>query len=162
MNLSLLHFLDGEHSNADLEYMRNFEGLQNFSSKTRKRRTYINRDFESAYNLLFRDYFSDTPTFDSEKFERRFRMSKELYLKIVEAIVQTQPLFSHHVDGIGKKGLHPLVKITAVWRCLCYGSAYDSVDEYLKIGESTVMIYLDLFIEAMLELFQGRILVFID
>ncbi|KAK4725282.1 hypothetical protein R3W88_028061 [Solanum pinnatisectum] len=44
----------------------------------------INRDCEAADDNLFRDYFSATPRFNDAIFRRRYRMSRNLFLRIVD------------------------------------------------------------------------------
>ena len=39
----------------------------------------LKRDFESAHKQIMADYFDESPVYGKEKFERRFRMSKDLY-----------------------------------------------------------------------------------
>ncbi|KAA1098688.1 hypothetical protein PGTUg99_007007 [Puccinia graminis f. sp. tritici] len=46
----------------------------------------IPRNFEAAYQQLYQHSFSDTPLYDSRLFRRRFRMSKELFLKITDSV----------------------------------------------------------------------------
>ncbi|XP_057452643.1 uncharacterized protein LOC130744479 [Lotus japonicus] len=52
------------------------------------------------------------------------------------------------VDAVGRQGLSPLQKCTAAIRMLAYGSPADSVDEYVRIGESTAIECLKNFVEG--------------
>uniref|UniRef100_A0A0D2ZZ06 Uncharacterized protein n=1 Tax=Brassica oleracea var. oleracea TaxID=109376 RepID=A0A0D2ZZ06_BRAOL len=50
-------------------------------------------------------------------------------------------------DALGKLGLSSLQKCTAAIRVLAYGIAADTVDEYLRLGESTTRKCLENFVE---------------
>ena len=47
-------------------------------------RTYYQRDREGAHARLYQNYFSDNPTWGATVFRRRFRMRKELFLRIMQ------------------------------------------------------------------------------
>ena len=52
----------------------------NFASGSRKGRApNLRRDFASAHQQIVADYFCESPVYNHEIFERRFRMSKELF-----------------------------------------------------------------------------------
>jgi hypothetical protein len=97
----------------------------------------IERDRETRLKMLKNDYFDDNAIYEQE-FERRFRMPKELFLKIVEAVQNENPYFVQKRDATGKLGLNPIQKCTAAIRVLAYGSSADSLDEYLRMAESTI------------------------
>ena len=52
--------------------------------KKRKKRAYIERNREEWHIRLWNDYFSDTPTYPENFFQRRFRMNKSLFMRIVD------------------------------------------------------------------------------
>ena len=64
-------------------------------------------------------------------------MRRPLFLRIVNEVEQYDPYFIQRTDTIGVLGLSSLQKITAAYRILVYGTPADSVDEYIRIGEST-------------------------
>jgi hypothetical protein len=66
--------------------------------------------------------------------------------------------FTLREDALGREGLTPLVKCTAVLRMLCYGAVADSVDEYLKIGRSTTSECLEKFCEGIIACFGPEFL----
>ena len=46
----------------------------------------INRDRENAYHNLFVDYFVENPRYADNMFRQRYRMSRDLFLRIVNAV----------------------------------------------------------------------------
>ena len=66
-------------------------------------------------------------------------MSFSYCLRIVDALSNLYPYFQQRVDALGRKGLSPLQKCTAAMRMLAYGVSADAVDDYVRIGESTVI-----------------------
>jgi hypothetical protein len=97
----------------------------------------FHRDREVGHNRLFRDYFSDNPTYDSVKFHRRFRMRRELFLSIVDHVCAYDQWFVQRPDAVGRMGLSSLQKCTAALCMLAYGVAADATDEYVRLGAST-------------------------
>ncbi|XP_020254359.1 uncharacterized protein LOC109831450 [Asparagus officinalis] len=99
----------------------------------------INRGREEGNSRLYNDYFSNNPTYGANLFRRRFRMQRSLFLRIVDAVREHDNYFVQKVDGVGRLGLSTLQKVTAAFRMLAYGAPADSTDEYVRIGESTVI-----------------------
>jgi len=91
-------------------------------------------------------------------FRRRFRMGRTLFFRILDAIQSHDNYFVQRRDGCGKLGLSGFQKVTAVFRMLAYGVSADSTDEYVKIGESTVLESLKRFCRAIVEVFGERYL----
>ncbi|XP_020245164.1 protein ALP1-like [Asparagus officinalis] len=118
----------------------------------------INRDRENADRNLFNDYFSENPRYNDSMFRRRFRMSRDLFLRIVNAIKAHDTYFIQQRDGVGRLGLSTLQKITAVFRMLAYGLPADATDEYIKIGESTAIESFKRFCRAVVEVFAEQYL----
>ena len=98
----------------------------------------VNRDRAEGHERLNRDYFA-TPCVYESFFRRMFRMSRPLFLRIVNGVEQYDSYFIQRTDAVGVLGLSSLQKITAAYRILAYGTPTDSVDEYIRIGESTVI-----------------------
>ena len=118
----------------------------------------IIRDREAADHNLFNDYFSENPRYNENMFRRRFRMSRPLFLRIVEAVRNHDSYFHQRCDGLGRLGLSTLQKVTVVFRMLAYGLPADATDEYVKIGESTALESLKKFCRAVVEVFAERYL----
>jgi hypothetical protein len=65
-------------------------------------------NFVMAHEGLIRDYFSGKDSvYDEKDFERRFRVPRELFIKIYKACLHTPP-FVFPKDALGNKGIHPL------------------------------------------------------
>ena len=62
------------------------------------------------------------------------------------------------VDALRRKGLSPLQKCTTAIRILAYGSPADSVDEYVRIGETTAVECLERFVLGICTIFGNEYL----
>ncbi|KAK9137520.1 hypothetical protein Sjap_008114 [Stephania japonica] len=118
----------------------------------------INRNRENVDRNLFDDYFAENPRYNEDMFRRRYRMSRNLFLRIVDAVKSRDNYFQQGRDGVGKLGLSTLQKVTAAFRMLAYGLPADAIDEYLKIGESTAIESIKRFCCAVMEIFSYRYL----
>ena len=107
---------------------------------------------------LVNDYFSENLLYPSNIFRRRFRMSRPLFLRIVEALGQNSNYFTQRVDAVNRQGLSPLQKCTGAIRQLATGSSADELDEYLKIGETTAMEAMKNFVKGVRNVFGERYL----
>jgi hypothetical protein len=148
-------------------------------------RQYINRNREAGHWRLYEDYFSDAPTYGPTFFRRRFvndpflfvrhfcasswvrlilitffrfRMSRSLFLRILQAVEQHDDYFVQKRDRIKRLGLSPLQKITTAFRMLTYGVAADATDDYIRIAESTAIESLKRFVKAIVEIFGDEYL----
>ncbi|XP_071687238.1 protein ALP1-like [Rutidosis leptorrhynchoides] len=136
------------------------------SSRVPRTRVYIPRDRESAADRLFNDYFADSPVYPENKFKRRFRMSRQLFLRIVEGISNFNSsdipeyfmYFRERPDAAGRQSLTILQKCTAAIRQMAYGTTPDMFDEYIKIGEKTAALCLDYFCKCVFHLFAREYL----
>ena len=79
------------------------------TSKQRKH-AYIERNREAGHDRLWNDYFSEDSTFSAHLFRRRFRMNKELFLRIVHGLSENVPFFRQRRDATGRLGLSLLQK----------------------------------------------------
>uniref|UniRef100_A0A0D3A940 DDE Tnp4 domain-containing protein n=1 Tax=Brassica oleracea var. oleracea TaxID=109376 RepID=A0A0D3A940_BRAOL len=71
------------------------------TSKQRKQ-AYIERNREAGHDRLWNDYFSEDSTFSAHLFRRRFRMNKELFLRIVHGLSENVPFFRQRRDATGR------------------------------------------------------------
>ena len=117
----------------------------------------VNRDRVEGHERLYRDYFA-TPCVYESFFRRRFRMSRPLFLRIVNEVEQYDPYFIQRTDVVGVLGLSSLQKITAAYRILSYGTPIDSVDECIRIGESTAIESLRRFVKVVIAMFGDHYL----
>ena len=111
--------------------------LEETTSVIRKR-AIVERDRSKANENLMRDYFVESPTYPDPKiFRRRFRMSKRLFLKIVNDLESHDSYFKQKRDARGLQGFTGIQKCTSALRVLAYGNTTDINDEYLKMAEKT-------------------------
>lgn len=154
--MDLLNVLDEDVFdviNELLEDSSDDEPLGRHGGSQPGKRPNIERGREDAAQRLYRDYFCAAPVYDSEMFERRFRLSQPIVMKISERLQQHDPYFKQKRDCTGKLGFTPLQKVTAALRLLAYGIGADAVDEILRIGESTSLECLERFAVGVLEIF---------
>ncbi|XP_071695416.1 uncharacterized protein [Rutidosis leptorrhynchoides] len=101
--------------------------------RVRKPRVYLRRDREEGGKDLHKHYFQEHPTYLDRWFRRRFRMSRDLFLRIQNDILSydVEPLPSHFEyfiqkrDVLGRLGFTTEQKITSALRQLAYGTAAD-------------------------------------
>ena len=126
--------------------------------KERKKHIFIERNREDGHKKLWNDYFSETQTFPHNIFRRRFRMNKSLFLGIVHRLSQEFEYFQPREDAAGRSSLSPLQKCTAAIRQLAYGGGADTVDEYVRLGETTARKCLHHFTAGIIHLFGDQYL----
>jgi hypothetical protein len=107
---------------------------------------------------LFKDYFSENPTYNEGDFRRRFRMQKSLFLRIHDGILHAEPYFVQRPDACGVLGLSSFQKMTAALRMLAYGTSADLLDDALRMGESTILESLQYFCQSVIEIYGGTYL----
>jgi hypothetical protein len=64
-------------------------------------------------------------------------MRPHVFTRLVEAVQNVDPYFHFKYDAIGKAGLSTLQNYVTTFRILAYSLPADTVDEYVRIGEST-------------------------
>nr|XP_043620171.1 protein ALP1-like [Erigeron canadensis] len=90
-------------------------------------------------------YFVDESLFEDDVFHTRYRMSKRLFLKIVEDIIGAFPWFQSSSNAAGIRGLSAIQKCTCALRQLAYGNLADNYDEWLAFSTRTARECLDNF-----------------
>jgi len=128
-----------------IRLIRESQQAENNTGRIQIRRV-INRSREEGHTRLFNDYFSKNPVYTEDQFRRRFRMRKNVFLRIVEALGNHNDYFQIRFDAVHRAGLSPLHKCTVALRLLAYGVPADNVDDYVRIGESTAMECLERFV----------------
>jgi hypothetical protein len=118
----------------------------------------IDRDHAGGHQPLWRDYFMSNPVYSAKLFRRRFRMSRRLFHKVLNAVVSQDPYFVQRPDATGKVGLSSHQKVTAALRMFCYGTAADSLDEYLRISDTVATDCLRHFSDAVIACFGDEFL----
>ncbi|KAJ9555173.1 hypothetical protein OSB04_009787 [Centaurea solstitialis] len=99
------------------------------------------------------DYFDDNPTYPEKTFKRRFRMSRNLFTRIVYDLYTRYPYFQQQYDATGLPGLSTHQKCTAAIRQLAYGITGDAWDDYVRMGESTARKCLNHFVEGIIQMY---------
>ncbi|WZZ85477.1 hypothetical protein YC2023_114056 [Brassica napus] len=128
------------------------------ASRSKKKRAYIERQREQGHLQLWNDYFSKDATYPSHMFRRRFRMNKGLFMHIVDRLSAEVPYFQQRRDATGRFGHSPLQKATAAIRMMAYECPANAVDEYLRLGETTVLLCLGHFVQGIIYLFGDEYL----
>ena len=101
-----------------------------------------------------RDYFVEDPVYDARMFCQRFRISKRLFLRILESVQNYDSYFMQKPDATGQLGLSGLQKCTAAMHILAYGIASDATDEYIRLASSTSMLVLKRFVWAIRAIYE--------
>nr|KAJ0213369.1 hypothetical protein LSAT_V11C400195620 [Lactuca sativa] len=114
------------------------------SHREKKHRKWIKRDLEATNELLVRDYFAPDSLYDLLKFEERFRISRNFFLRIAKDLEHTR----------GKRGFTIIQKCTTALRQLTYSITPNASDEYLKMSERTGQECRYLFCEYVIELYS--------
>ncbi|KAJ9542885.1 hypothetical protein OSB04_029391 [Centaurea solstitialis] len=114
------------------------------------------RGREEGHDKLVADYFSDNLVYNDEYFKRRFRMTRRLFLRIVNDLEKEIEYFKQHWDARGVKGFSALQKLAI--RQLAYGSAADASDEYLRMSETTSRDCLENFCKGIIYLYMRQYL----
>uniref|UniRef100_A0A0D3BD91 Uncharacterized protein n=1 Tax=Brassica oleracea var. oleracea TaxID=109376 RepID=A0A0D3BD91_BRAOL len=92
-------------------------------------------------------------------------MNKPLFMHIVDRLSNEVQFFHQKKNGLGRFGLSSLQKCIAAICVLAYGTAADTVDEYLRLGETTTRSCLENFLEGIIYLFGDEYLrrpIFVD
>jgi hypothetical protein len=124
------------------------------------------------------DYFAHVPVFAEDIFRRRycailivivfsvvhlvhvftctspavrFQMCKAMFLDISNDLNQEFEYFQRRSNHAGVPGFATIQKVTAAVRMLAYGGAADMFDEYVRMGESTMIECLNHFTRAVIE-----------
>jgi hypothetical protein len=148
-----------DDSDDDLEIITGGmeEGSTSHRNGTHCRRS-IRRDRLQGCERLRLDYFAASPVYPDRLFRRRFRMRRPLFLRIVSEVENHEQFFVQGRNAAGTLGFTACQKITAAIRMLAYGVTGDYVDEYLRISETTAMMSLKLFAQAVVSLYSDTYL----
>jgi len=128
------------------------------ASSSSTRRANIPRDRVEANKRLMRDYFGENPTYGLDAFRRRFRMSRELFERIVQHLVENFRYFTQRYESRSKQGFTPIQKCTSAVRQLAYGLATDGLDDYLRMKDKTSRDCLHNFCKIIIKLYGNKYL----
>jgi L-lysine 2,3-aminomutase len=107
----------------------------------------------TGHEALMQDYFAEVPTYTPSLFHRRYRMRRELFVKIVKACEANCRYFTRRRNNAGAMGFSPYQKISAAMRVIAYGILADYTDEYLRIGENTTILSVWMFAKTIIRVF---------
>nr|XP_043611457.1 uncharacterized protein LOC122583083 [Erigeron canadensis] len=137
-------------------------------SRPKFTRRVIRRDHVAAAKLLYDHYFALEPTYPPDMFRRRFRMRKEMFLRIVQDInsfESIEPLPKHFqffhkspTDASGRPGFNIFQKCTSAIRQLAYSFKADALDEYLQMAQDTGYQCLNAFCKCVIHLYRDEYL----
>ncbi|XP_062188975.1 uncharacterized protein LOC133892307 [Phragmites australis] len=116
----------------------------------------IHRYWLEGHIRLYNDYFVDPPVYPDYIFRRQFRMKHNLFLKIVGAVEEKDRWFQQRRNAAGELGLSTLQKVIAAFRMLAYDASVDSLDECLRLGESTIIESMRRFVRAVVDVFADE------
>jgi hypothetical protein len=94
------------------------KNLQDRMAMKRRRGSFPGRitvphNHDVSHEALMQDYFAEVPTYPPSLFRRRYRMRRELFVKIVQAYEATCRYFTHRRNRAGTLGFSPYQKISA-------------------------------------------------
>ncbi|XP_021865228.2 uncharacterized protein [Spinacia oleracea] len=135
-----------------------FEFFQIANQVPRAPRVLVQRNRDDGNDRLWNDYFVDQPVFPPSLFRRRFRMKKHVFLRITQTLEERHEFFQQCPDATGRLGESSLQKCTAAMRLLAYGTAADSVEDYLRISASLARDSLQHFVEGIVSYFSDEYL----
>ncbi|KAK4847971.1 hypothetical protein QYF36_007696 [Acer negundo] len=108
----------------------------------------IQRYRVQGHERLYHDYFDH-----DYLFQRRFQMHRPLFLNILLVVEAYDSYFVQRQNATGINGLSSLQKMTAAIRMLAYGVSAYSVDDYMRICESTAIESLNRFTKVVVAIF---------
>jgi hypothetical protein len=123
-----------------------------------------NRRFSQGHQNLVDDYLGPDALYVDEnhrrrdKFRLRFRMPRDLFLRICNDVSKADRYLGQLKDATGKPGPSAEQKVTSALRMLAYGIAADAVDEYCRVGESTALQCMKRFCAAIVNVYEARYL----
>jgi hypothetical protein len=116
------------------------------------RKPNVKRNHERGHYQLYHNYFYPTnPIFDAQRFRRCYRISRKLFLRILNRVRAQDNYFTTRPDATGKLGFTSYQKCSATIRMLAYGVANNLVDEYLRMSEFTCLESMYKFCRAVIE-----------
>uniref|UniRef100_A0A251S9Z1 Putative harbinger transposase-derived protein n=1 Tax=Helianthus annuus TaxID=4232 RepID=A0A251S9Z1_HELAN len=147
-------------SSSDNETLKYFVSVYNEldAESSRPKKKMVDCDRIRANEVLMNDYFVENLLYNAETFRDRFRLPKELFLKIVGDIEASEEWFQEGYDASGKPSFTPIQKCTSAIRQLATGNAPDQYDEYLAMLERTSHECLQFFCNAVIKLYANEFL----
>nr|XP_028952431.1 uncharacterized protein LOC103436365 [Malus domestica] len=143
---------DLELINVEAELVNSFMQYEHHGESSHRGsvtgRSFVQHDRKEYHDQMMKDYFIERPRFPAHDFRRRFRMRRELFEGILNAVVNHDHYFARKIDVVGRQSLSPYQKLTSAFRMLANGCSTDSTDEYCRLAESTAIKNLNRFCQA--------------
>jgi hypothetical protein len=124
----------------------------------KKPRSMIYRKRQRAHVQLCEDYFNEDCTYTEDQYRRRFRISEDVFFRILDAVQEKDGYFKQKTDAARRPGFSALQKISVAIRLLAYGVSADSLDESFRMAESTSLECLKRFCSAVVSIFSDEYL----
>ncbi|KAE8958517.1 hypothetical protein PR002_g30841 [Phytophthora rubi] len=107
------------------------------------------RDFQARYKRFVQQYFAPNSVYDELDFRRRNRMSKPLFSRVLDGVLEADPqYFEQRPDATKRMGIHPMLKVTSALRVLAYAMSADALDENLEMSDTVIYNNVTHFVEA--------------
>jgi hypothetical protein len=124
----------------------------------KKPRSMIYRKWQRAHVQLCEDYFNEDCTYTEDQYRRRFRISKGVFFRIMDAVQEKDDYFKQKTDAACRPGFSVLQKISVAIRQLAYEVSADALDESFRMAESTSLERLKRFCSAVVSIFSDEYL----
>ena len=77
----------------------------------------VHKDWEAWHECFFKDYFSEDPTYDAMKFHWRYRMRRELFLRLIDVVCCFDPWFIQKRIALWRLGFRLCKNVPL--HCIC-------------------------------------------
>ena len=141
------------------------EDLIDVQSLLKKRRdhvprqwTYYKRGRVVHHEIIMRNHFCENHVYDDVLFCTRFRMSRRLFLKMVDTICAFDLYFLQNFDATETLGLWSIQKCIAAIRMIGYGVPSDATDEYTRAAKNIAMESMKRFVRAIRGIYEKQYL----
>ncbi|XP_023743730.1 uncharacterized protein LOC111891901 [Lactuca sativa] len=101
------------------------------------RRASLNKDHEEGHKRLVHDYFADDCVYQPCDFKKKFRLRKNVFVRIANAVESRYEFFQMRYDASGKRGFTGLQKCVVAIKLIAMGESPDSIDDYMRMFERT-------------------------
>ncbi|XP_026428441.1 uncharacterized protein LOC113324341 [Papaver somniferum] len=108
-------------------------------------RSVITRDRAWHDAKMMNGYFTPGTGYTSRQFKHRLGMREELFKKLLGKLLEVDLEWHQCTDAIGTMGHSSHMKLVSVMKCLCKSTTADSVDDYTRMGATTIYYYLKRF-----------------
>ncbi|KAM1127394.1 hypothetical protein ACFX2B_036952 [Malus domestica] len=119
--------------NAEAEFANSFMQYEHHAESSYRgfvtEGSFVQHDREECHDRMMKDYFIECPRYPAHDFQRWFRMRRELFESILNAVVNHDHYFARKIDVVGRQSLSPHQKLTSAFRMQANGCSVDSTDK---------------------------------